>query len=335
MKSWNGGIVLGRRSLGATSRSNDEYVGLGRIPYQKHTIQWKHMFSLVCLISLLLFVVKMMVKKITTEWKRTTSRSQSDKSKCNTRGLSNRLKLKLNVPFILSTFVLLFSYLPLGEGLDVCTWPESEMSGISSGSVGSYIVPAVGCRMSQMLDVSGDLTISGESGAFHELQSCRASPLTVNENPTLDQRHFKMNSDTSAKLTLNDLKLTFADIGTTSGADGASIYLNKGELIIKSVWFYATPSYNGQGHAKIGGALHVTDQAKKVTIEGSTFEGWVASDRGGAIHVDGKMTIKSTTFKKNSARVSLILFWKQIYTKFNAECFFLLLSTFLSLSSKS
>ena len=81
------------------------------------------------------------------------------------------------------TFVLLFH---VGHGLDVCSW--SDISGRDIGK-GTYSDPAPGCKMSILINViAGDITINGERGSYHELQSNRVDNTNVPADG--NHRHF-------------------------------------------------------------------------------------------------------------------------------------------------
>ena len=88
--------------------------------------------------------------------------------------------------------------------------------------------------------------------------------------------------------------------------DGGFIYMQSGTLAINWVHFDGTKTTGS--HAHRGGCIDVHDG--KVTIKESTFEGFRASNYGGAMYVykttTAAMTIESTTFKDNEATVRLI-----------------------------
>jgi hypothetical protein len=183
------------------------------------------------------------------------------------------------------------------DPLDVCKW--SDISGNEIGA-GTYYVPADGCRMKKYIMVKVDVTIEGVSGSFHKLQSNRVA--NSGGTATNLHRHFQLYSP--GKLTLNYLKLTWGEAGTSSS--GGFIFMNSGTLAINWVHFDGRSKTTGS-HARNGGCITVYDG--KVTIKESTFEGFRATHYGGAMHVSKTstpMTIESTTFKNNEADVRFI-----------------------------
>ena len=178
--------------------------------------------------------------------------------------------------------------------LEVCSW--SDISGNDIGN-GTYSVPAPGCKMKKKIDVKVDVTIEGVSGSYRELQSNRIDNQGVAASPA--HRHF--NLQLPGKLTLNYLKLTWGEVG---GSSGGFIFMTGGTLAINWVHFDGTET-SGL-HAQNGGCIIVA--LGTVTIKKSTFEGFRAK-RGGALSVyktPTAMTIESTTFKNNAAIVRLI-----------------------------
>ena len=178
--------------------------------------------------------------------------------------------------------------------LDVCSW--SNITGINIGK-GTYSVPAPGCKMKKSIDVKVDVTIEGVSGSYHELQSNRVDDQSVAASNA--HRHFTLSSP--GKLTLNYLKLTWGEAGTSPS--GGFVYMGSGTLAINWVHFDGTETSGT--HAHDGGCIYVHDGT--VTIKKSTFEGFHANI-GGAMRVEGStaMTIESTTFKNNEATVRFI-----------------------------
>ena len=177
------------------------------------------------------------------------------------------------------------------DPLDVCKW--SDISGNEIGA-GTYYVPADGCRMKKYIMVKVDVTIEGVSGSFHKLQSNRVA--NSGGTATNLHRHFQLYSP--GKLTLNYLKLTWGEAGTSSS--GGFIFMNSGTLAINWVHFDGRSKTTGT-HASDGGCIYVKDGT--VTIKESTFEGFRAG-YGGAMLLDKTstpMTIESTTFKNNEA----------------------------------
>ena len=201
-----------------------------------------------------------------------------------------------------------------GQGLDLCSWHQK----LSRYFVGTMLVPAAGCKMSQRQIVRGDLTITsnrdGESGSYHELQANRVDDQTV----AVSDRHRHFNLYSPGKLTLNDLKLTW---GQTDGY-GGFIYMISGTLAINWVHFDGSKT-TGQ-HAGSGGCMRV--HGGGVTIRESTFEGFMAS-QGGAMFVNGgHAAIESTTFIDNEATVRFILINLYFFRRF---CFDISLFFFL------
>ena len=142
------------------------------------------------------------------------------------------------------------------------------------------------------------MTINGESGSYHQLQSNRVDNQGVAASPT--HRHFRLSS--TGIITLNYLKLTWGETG--SRGNGGFIYMDGGTLAINFVHFDGSET-SGM-HANQGGCIRVEDGT--VTIKESTFEGFRATS-GGAIMVfktSTPMTIESTTFQNNDAYVRFI-----------------------------
>ena len=151
--------------------------------------------------------------------------------------------------------------------------------------------------MSKQIVVRGDMTIKGESGSYHELQSNRVDKLEATAISDA-HRHFLLYY---GKLTLNYLKLTWGEAGSENGG---FIYMKGGTLAIN--WVHFDGSKTTGLHAGNGGCIAVMDGT--VTIKESTFEGFRATD-GGAMRVSKTstaMTIESTTFKNNEADVRSI-----------------------------
>jgi hypothetical protein len=186
--------------------------------------------------------------------------------------------------------------------LELCTLPNVGDNGVKVGTTGIYDIPAIGCKMSTMITIFGDLTIKGLIGSYHELQANRID----HSQAGWQRRHFSFDK-IGAKLTLKFLKLTWGEVGTGYQPNGGFIYMLYGTLDIDSVYFYgfATATTNTL-HADKGGAIFVNNGIVK--IKESTFEGFSANE-GGAIYVSQTstpMTIESTTFKNNKANVSFI-----------------------------
>ena len=145
-----------------------------------------------------------------------------------------------------------------------------------------------------------DVTIEGVSGSFHELQSNRVD----NQGATVSgaHRHFYLYSP--GKLTLNYLKLTWGQAGSSDGGNIGGFIWSSGTLVIN--WVLFDGSKTTGLHALNGGCISVHDG--KVTIKESTFEGFRATN-GGAMYVyetSNPMMIESTTFKDNEATVRII-----------------------------
>ena len=177
--------------------------------------------------------------------------------------------------------------------LAVCTWHDITNDGAAAGTTGTHLVPAAGCKMSKQIDVYGQLTINGEKGSYRELQA----------NKVDTHRHFHL---FSGELTLNYLKLTHGLVLILQS--GGFIYMEAGTLAINWVHLDGTESGAGFfGHAYNGGCIAVLDGT--VTIKESTFDGCIAMNKGGAIYIletSTPMTIASTTFKNNVAKVRFI-----------------------------
>jgi len=191
---------------------------------------------------------------------------------------------KINYCIFVVTFVLLFH---VGHGLD-CSWTQ----GSDSIGAGTHSVPESGCTMKQMMEVRVVVTINGEIGTHRELEA---------KHDVGKHRHFQLWSP--GKLSLNYLKLTWGESGTFGS--GGFISMNSGTLAINLVHFDG--SKTTESHAAVGGCIHVYDGT--VTIKKSTFEGFSASQFGGAMYVkktSTPMTIESTTFKNNEATVRFI-----------------------------
>jgi len=191
---------------------------------------------------------------------------------------------KMNCWIFVVTFVLLFH---VGHGLDVCSWSDHSGSYIVADT---YSVPEAGCKMKQRIFVNAVVTIEGVSGSFRVLQSNRVDDKDVTASDA--HRHFQLESP--GKLTLNYLKLTWGEVGSSHGG---FIYMQSGTLAINWVHFDGTKT-TGM-HANSGGCIYVLDG--NVTIKESTG--------GGAMHVHATstpMTIESTTFKNNEADVRFI-----------------------------
>ena len=185
-----------------------------------------------------------------------------------------------------------------GCPIELCTWHAETDGGVAAGTTGTHLVPAIGCKMSKRIDVRGDLTINGESGSYHQLQSNRVDNQGVAASDA--HRHFYLHS--TGKLTLNYLKLTWGESGSID--HGGFIYMKSGILAINWVHFDGTKTTGT--HTSDGGCIRVNGGT--VTIKKSTFEGFRASRNGGAMYVwetSTAMTIASTTFKNNEATVRL------------------------------
>ena len=204
------------------------------------------------------------------------------------------------------------------DPLDECSW--SDIWGNDIGA-GTYYVPTDGCRMKKNIMVKVDVTIEGVSGSFHELQSNRVANSGGTANSL--HRHFRLYSP--GKLTLNYLKLTWGEAGTSGY--GGFIAMNSGTLAINWVHFDGRSKTTGS-HARSGGCISVGNG--KVRIKESTFEGFRATYYGGAMHVSKTstpMTIESTTFKNNEADVRFI--FTLAFSKFIFFTSFLVLIVFI------
>ena len=188
---------------------------------------------------------------------------------------------KINFSVVLA-LVLLFN---VGHGLE-CSWTQ----GSNSIGTGTHLVPESGCTMKQEIVVTVVVTINGEIGTHRELEA---------KHDVGEHRHFLLYS---GKLTLNYLKLTWGEVGSTF--NGGFIQMNSGILAIN--WVHFDGSKTTGSHAYYGGCLYVVNG--EVTIKESTFEGFRATN-GGAIFVyetSTPMTIESTTFRNNEATVRFI-----------------------------
>ena len=212
---------------------------------------------------------------------------------------SNNLKFSVCIPGTTSPGTLVGN-LELdynGCPIEFCTWHDITNDGVATGTTGIHDVPAIGCKMSKRFDVYGDLTINGESGSYRQLQANRVDNQGVTASSV--HRHFLLYS---GKLTLNYLKLTWGEVGSTF--NGGFIQMNSGILAIN--WVHFDGSKATGKHAENGGCISV--RGGTVTIKESTFEGFRASN-GGAMYVrktSTAMTIESTTFKNNDATVRSI-----------------------------
>jgi len=220
--------------------------------------------------------------------------------KCMGHNLTFDRRSIMNCWIFVVTFFLLFH---VGHGLEVCSWSDIPGPYIGATHIvivaGTYSVPEPGCKMKKTISNKVDVTIEGVSGSFRELQSNRVDNQGV--TAIWSHRHFDLTSP--GKLTLNYLKLTWGETG--SSGSGGFIYMSSGTLAINWVHFDGTKT-TGK-HAYSGGCINVHDGT--VTIKESTFEGFRAAN-GGAIFVrkSTPMTIESTTFKNNDADVRLYLY---------------------------
>ena len=167
--------------------------------------------------------------------------------------------------------------------------------------------------MSKMIHVQGEMVISGVSGSYSEIQSNRVNHPSATASAA--HRHFQVYLN--GKLTLNDLKLTWGEVGANHGGSifvdqstigGSSKDNGGGTLILNAVYFDGSKTTIGNEHAVYGGAIYVQDGT--VTIKDSFFEG-LGANWGGALFVlntktSNPMTIESTTFKNNWAKVCSI-----------------------------
>ena len=191
----------------------------------------------------------------------------------------------------------------------LCSWHMSTSS--------THMVPAPGCKLSKEIVVTGDMTISGESSGeinfYRELQANR-----VDNGLSTSSRHFKV--ATEHTLELKYLNLTWGGIEGYGGC----ILMAAGNLILNASHFYGGGL--GQQDANSGGAIYAYNSVKSITITDSTFEGFGAKDKGGALFIydtsttadTTAVTITSTTFIDNWADVSSLinfnLFYFMIYS---------------------
>jgi hypothetical protein len=145
-----------------------------------------------------------------------------------------------------------------GCPIELCSWHLTNQ-GVVEGTTGTHLVPVVGCKMSKMITVYGDMTINGEIDSYRELQSNRVDNQNVEASG--DHRHFGLYSP--GKLTLNYLKLTWGEAGST--ANGGSVYMLGGTLGITFVIFDGSKIRSTSGHAAYGGAIYAMHPAHEAS----------------------------------------------------------------------
>ena len=154
---------------------------------------------------------------------------------------------------------------------------------------------------SKILEYNSDTSVTIDlnwDGTPTQLQSNRVDNQDV--TASVAHRHFYL--DSSGKLTLNYLKLTWGEAGSVE--HGGFINMISGTLAIN--WVLFDGSKTTGLHASQGGCIKVNDG--KVTIKKSTFEGFRATN-GGAMYLaktSTPMTIEFTTFIDNEADVRFI-----------------------------
>ena len=169
----------------------------------------------------------------------------------------------------------------------------------STSTSGTKTVPAAGCTLSQMITLSGDMEVVGEGNVLRELHAVGgiASPST---------RHFLININTAAKLTLKFLKLIGGKTLKIGFGYGGSIYINGTSAVLD----VEDSTFAGCGEGVVcalrGGAVF-GDANSKMIFKKTTFEGNRASSSsggGGAIHVQSSCVVELTqsTFISNVAR---------------------------------
>ena len=172
----------------------------------------------------------------------------------------------------------------------------NQLTGLARPLTGDSLT--VGCKLSKQINVYGIMTINGKPGSYRELQSKRAGD--QGGAAKANHRFFRLYDN--GKLTLNYLKLTWGQ--TAANEKGGFIRMYSGTLAIN--WVHFDGSKTSGTHAINGGCIWVKDGT--VTIKQSTFEGFHASNFGGAMYVETyvPMTIESTTFINNDADVRFI-----------------------------
>ena len=188
-----------------------------------------------------------------------------------------------------------------GCPIELCTWHDVTDDGVATGTTGTHLVPAAGCKMSKMIDVRGDMTIKGVDGSYHELQANRVDKP---EGTAISGAHRHFLLESPGELTLKFLKLTWGQTTLHLTGRGGFIEMKGGTLSIN--WVHFDGSKTTGSHASKGGCIYV--YGGTVTIKKSTFEGFRAK-YGGAMDVKKTttaMTIESTTFKNNEATVRFI-----------------------------
>ena len=174
--------------------------------------------------------------------------------------------------------------------------------GDSTASIGYGNLSITGgtltCTDSNMVHVNptGDLTLSGT-----HFQNCTTAGSGV-----------AITDQNDASLALNGV--TFLNIHSTSDSVGGCIQHGSGNLVITGASFTGCIVDNGSGSGAYpfgggtngtGGAINIGNvgSAQHVLISGATFQGNVASLKGGAIYMSGTdaITIDTSTFQANLA----------------------------------
>ena len=146
-------------------------------------------------------------------------------------------------------------------------------------------MPAAGCTLTQMIEVSGTMNVSGVAGTLRELGAVGGSPSSVT-------RHFHVLS--GGTLHVSFLSLTGGQLfgGNTYGGS----ILVHGSLSLLSVKFSACAS--SAGCANYGGAVF-SQPGSEVICKSSTFSGVKSWGNGGCLYAnaESKVSIISTIFE--------------------------------------
>ena len=161
----------------------------------------------------------------------------------------------------------------------------------STYTIGTQTVPATGCKLSQMISLQGDMTVTGgtdTSKIMHELHA-------VGGTASGRTRHF---FNKGKKLTLRWLKLIGGKVDSTS--HGGSILTEGGILDVADSMFLGCGSSPNTQCAKNGGAVRASGAATMKFLR-TTFQ-YCNAINGGAIAVTTAiLQVTDSTFKSNSA----------------------------------
>jgi predicted outer membrane repeat protein len=138
-----------------------------------------------------------------------------------------------------------------------------------------------------------DVTVL-DGGATHRIMAIDTSAVTVSG---LTLRNGATTGDGGAissagPLTIRDSVFT----GNSAVDSGGAVYAANGLSISGSTF-----SGNTAAGFDAGGAVYALDVERTVVIEGSTFSNNATGNRGGAVVVDGDVSISASTFTANSA----------------------------------